>query len=272
MGIRRYFEWIAGEMVGEVEVLESIETIDGEVFYNFESGERCNLRYISKMTSTRSDLKEKFMVEIASPSNPWTFETVKERKYIDGQGIEHEVPTLHDILQANGSTTNISNSDIGKQQMVAPKNPQNFIPLPDPSDYPVKIKPVTKKQPQQVDVPKKQEPVGETISANENVVQDAREEPIKKFETKNESQQSFNPIHLIVDSCKKKETEVSLDLNIMLPSRSIYKIAADEFEDGVNQFIDYVVQNIDTKIIIDELKIALIQAYQNVNVPTVSEQ
>ena len=77
---RRYFQWIDGEMKGDIVTLESIEEFEGETFYNFDDGESCNLRYISKMTNSHLDLKNKFMVEIESPSNPSTFETIQPKK------------------------------------------------------------------------------------------------------------------------------------------------------------------------------------------------
>ena len=112
---KRYFQWIDGEMKGDIVLLESIEEFEGETFYNFDDGESCNLRFISKMTNSTADLKNKFMVEIESPSNPWTLEKIQPKKYIDEsmKGEDIDIPSLHDILQAHGDTTNIENSDIG---------------------------------------------------------------------------------------------------------------------------------------------------------------
>lgn len=263
MARKRYFEWIAGESLGEIVTLESIETIDGETFYNFDDGESCNVRYISKMTSSSSALKEKFMVEITSPSNPWTTETIQPKRYIDEsmKGQDIEIPTLHDMLQATGSgDVNIEDSDIGRQKLVPPKGPQGNIDLPRPEDYPVKTKPVRAHVEQQ---PIQQAPIVKEEPKQEIPVAAAKPE---------QKVQPYNPVHILVDTCKKQETEVSLDLNIMLPSRYIYGIAANEFENGVEDFIDYVVSKIDTTMIINELKIALINAYQTVDGPVVQEK
>ena len=54
-------------MKGEIAILENITEFEGETFYNFDDGESCNLRFISKMTNSKIDLKNKFMVEIESP-------------------------------------------------------------------------------------------------------------------------------------------------------------------------------------------------------------
>ena len=33
---KRYFQWIDGEMKGDIVLLESIEEFEGETFYNFD--------------------------------------------------------------------------------------------------------------------------------------------------------------------------------------------------------------------------------------------
>ena len=137
---KRYFQWIDGEMKGDIVLLESIEEFEGETFYNFDDGESCNLRFISKMTNSTADLKNKFMVEIESPSNPWTLEKIQPKKYIDEsmKGEDIDIPSLHDILQAHGDTTNIENSDIGKDRLVPPRKEQRMIDLPSIDEYRIK--------------------------------------------------------------------------------------------------------------------------------------
>ena len=232
---KRYFQWIDGEMKGDIVLLESIEEFEGETFYNFDDGESCNLRFISKMTNSTADLKNKFMVEIESPSNPWTLEQIQPKKYIDEsmKGEDIDIPSLHDILQAHGDTTNIENSDIGKDRLVPPRKEQRIIDLPSIDEYRIKT-----------EEPKK-DPVVEQPKPVEN------------------KQVSFDPVKILVDSCKKHDTPVELSLNMKLPSKYIANIASSEFEDGFNKFIDCIVSDIDTKMIIAELKKALSSAYSN---------
>ena len=64
-----------------------------------------------------------------------------------------------------------------------------------------------------------------------------------------------------MDSCKKHDTPVELSLSMKLPSKYIANIASSEFEDGFDKFIDCIVEDIDTKLIISELKEALKLAY-----------
>lgn len=253
---KRYFQWIDGEMKGEVVLLESIEEFEGETFYNFDDGETCNLRFISKMTNSPKDLKNKFMVEIESPSNPWTFEEIQPKKYIDEsmKGEDIDIPSLHDILQANGDTSNIENSDIGKEKLVPPKKEQRILNLPSVSDFAIK-----KEEPKQEYVVK-QEPMEvkqEHVEHHEHIQE-------KKDDLKNQPfQQIMDPVRILVNSCKKHDTPVELALNMKLPSIYIANIAASEFENGFEKFIDCIVKDIDTNMIITELKKALQIAYSN---------
>ena len=254
---KRYFEWIDGEDKGNVVSLESIEEFEGEIFYNFDDGESCNLRFISKMTNSVADLKGKFMVEIENPSNPWTFETVKSRKYVDEsmKGEDVEIPTLNDILQARGTSANIENSDLGKEKLVAPKRMQNLVELPNADEYKKKIKPIEKKQQQE-----KIEPVQENT---EHVTEEPVAHPVEqRVSTPVQSNvPSMDPVRILVNSCKKHDTPVEMTINMKLPSKYIYNIAVNEFEDGLEKFIDCIVDGIDTKMIIDQLKAALKSAY-----------
>ena len=50
MSRKRYFQWLHGDLAGSVEVLKNITQEEDEYFYNFESDESCNLRFIGKIT------------------------------------------------------------------------------------------------------------------------------------------------------------------------------------------------------------------------------
>ena len=258
---KRYFQWIDGEFKGEIVILESIEEFDGETFYNFDDGESCNLRFISKMTNSTADLKNKFMVEIDSPVNPWSIETVQPKKYIDEsmKGEDIDIPSLHDILQANGDTANIENSDIGKDKLVPPKKPQRLMDLPSIDDYRVQNEVKVQEQPKVVN-----EQSQEVVTHQTQAIAQATQavEPNQQVNVEHK-QVSFDPVKILVDSCKKHDTPVELSLNMKLPSKYIANIASSEFEDGFEKFIDCIVNDIDTKMIISELKKALSSAYSS---------
>ena len=254
---KRYFQWIAGEMIGEVATLESIEEFDGEIFYNFDDGETCNQRFISKMTNNVADLKQKFMVEIESPANPWTLETVKPKKYIDEsmKGQDIDILSLHDILQGRGDTAEVKDSDIGSDKLVPPKNQQRIIDLPKPEDYPVKTPEVKPQVVETKQVVEEKKDVSVPVQQQQTETKAAINIPTVQ------SPSPSDPVRILVNTCKKHDTPVELSLNMKLPSKYIYNIAANEFENGVDNFIDCIVSDIDISMIIDQLKSALKMAY-----------
>ena len=265
---RRYFQWIDGENKGEVETLETIEDFEGEIIYNFVGGESCNQRYISKMTESVTDLKRKFMVEIESPSNPWLFETIKPKKYVDEsmKGEDIDIPSLHDILQARGESSNVTDSDIGKDKLVPPRNKQRLIDLPNISEFAPEKKPQVQTEVKQT----------QTIDHSPNVVEQTQTVPVEQIQEPPVQQVIYqpvaqpqvqqpimmDPVRILVNTCKKHDTPVEMTVNMKLPSRYIANIATSEFEDGFEKFIDCIVSDIDLNMIIDELREALRNAYQ----------
>jgi len=263
---KRYFQWLDGELKGEVATLESISEFGGETFYNFTDGESCNLRYISKMTSNVVDLKGKFMVEVESPHNVWTFDVIETAipSGIRGHDPDDMIPTLHDLTHSNvsggASSGGVTDSDLGKEKLVPPKKRQNMCPLPDPRDYPEKKIAVAEV--------KKQEPAAQ-VQQNVTFVEKCSEET-KTGENVQENVQSqaqqkpasiIDPVAILVDSCKKHSTEIPITLKIDLPIKTLYSIAENEFENGGEKFIDYIVKGIDTKMIIEAIKVSLASAY-----------
>jgi hypothetical protein len=257
---KRYFEWIAGEDIGNVVSLVSIEEFDGEIFYNFDDGESCNQRFISKMTGSVADLKEKFMVEIENPSNPWTFDTIQSRKYVDEsmKGQDIDIPTLHDIIQARGTESNVENSDLGKERLVPPKRQQRIVDLPTIDEYPVKKVETS----QQKNINNSSENIEKDKNVD-NVVDELanKQSEQRSFTPVQQTVGSMDPVRILVSTCKKHDTPVEMTINMKLPSKYIYGIAVNEFEDGLEKFIDCIVDGIDTKMIIDQLKEALRAAY-----------
>ena len=250
----RYFEWIAGEDAGEILTLESISEIDGEIIYNFDNGDSCNQRFISKVTGSEFDLKGKFMVEINSPANPWTIEDEKSKMYSDRSMSEPvEIPSLKDVV-SNGQ--GISSGIV----LVPPKGKQRLVELPSIEEY--EIVPETLVQQPVID-----EPAPEKVQSIQSPVDtksDNSEKSVQDREDKTEPQ-SFDPIGILVGGCKKHPTEVQMSVTINLPSKTIYSIADAEFENGGDKFIDYVIKGVKVDMIIDSLKTALKESYSQVN-------
>ena len=247
---QRYFQWLDGELAGTVETLIDITQEEDEFFYHFASGESCNLRYIAKMTNDVGEIKDKFMVEILSPNDPWVTETISTKRVqvMDENAGEIfvEAPALEDITGASGAgaNLNIEKSKLGTKKYRAPRYKGPFYDLPSIDDY---------MKDEEVPAPKKPE-----------IQQVQREEPVSSTPTatpKISNVSEADPVRILAKTCKKHPTEINLTLNINLPSKSIYNIAESEFEDGGKNFVDCLVEDIDITEIVKSLSVALRQAY-----------
>ena len=278
----RYFQWIAGENSGTVETLMNITETDGEYFYNFASGESCNLRFISKMTSSSGALRNKFMVEIASPNDPWIATEIKMGKFKNAGDDEIiDVPPLEDITGATGTGNNINveKSKLGTMKYQAPRYKGPFPELPSLDDYLVEETPIQApvKKPGFVASmikKKKQEPVViETVNPRtvESVevdvpiaTQPAYVPPspnnVARYEDPSEK---GDPVKILAKTCKKRETDIDVTLTISLPSKSVYQIAESEFENGGEKFINYLIRDIDVNEIIANIRESLKELYSN---------
>lgn len=247
---QRYFQWLDGELAGTVETLIDITQEEDEFFYHFASGESCNLRYIAKMTNDVGEIKDKFMVEILSPNDPWVTETISTKRVqvMDENAGEIfvEAPALEDITGASGAgaNLNIEKSKLGTKKYRAPRYKGPFYDLPNIDDY---------MKDEEIPAPKKPE-----------IQQVQREEPVISTPTatpKISNVSEADPVRILAKTCKKHPTEINLTLNINLPSKSIYNIAESEFEDGGKNFVDCLVEDIDITEIVKSLSVALRQAY-----------
>lgn len=80
------------------------------------------------------------------------------------------------------------------------------------------------------------------------------ENPKKKYEN--------DPIYILIEKCKKKEAQINISVNAALPGKSIYNLIKDEYDEAdLGTFFDILIDNLDTQIIKDSIKKALIEAY-----------
>ena len=80
------------------------------------------------------------------------------------------------------------------------------------------------------------------------------EDPKKKYEN--------DPIYILVEKCKKKEAQINISVNAALPGKSIYNLIKDEYdEEDLSTFFDILIDDLDTQIIKDSIKKALVEAY-----------
>ena len=242
----RYFEWIAGEDIGEICILSHVEVEDGETYLHFTNGDVCNISFVSPMTTDKNDIKDKFMVEISGPSQAWRLEDPLPKVYTDYETKESvEIPSLDDMLY---------NKTRGPK-LVPPQVKITTVPdLPNIKDWGiVKVNPVD-------DIKRDVNPV---VTEVPDLHVDT---PVPVFEPKEEPKpepqhNSFDPVSILVNTCKRHETDIDLTITIKLPSRSMFDIADNEFENGGKKFIDCVVKDISTKMIVESIKDALNDYY-----------
>lgn len=288
---KRYFEWIDGDDKGKVVTLDYIDIEkdnmgrNTEIYY-FDNGDSCPKEFISPMTMFAGELKKrnpdgspgspKFMVELDTPTNVWTFAEVKGHTVNlgvsngSGDGTRFVAP-LEDILaDGNGKVARTFNIVPPKNKIVRER------PLPKASDYPVD-------EPE----PVIEQPKEEQIDLNPNVVSttdpnivpnpssDASKESCARtdltdyYAIKNQTfgfpvaKQEDDPVSILVSTSKKVEKEVNMKISLMLPSKDLYSIASTNFEDGESKFINNIVKDIDVSSIIEALRDTLLESYRN---------
>lgn len=75
-------------------------------------------------------------------------------------------------------------------------------------------------------------------------------------------QYNNDPVWIMADKSKKFDTKVSLDLVISLPSKSLFNVANESFENGGVKIIEYIISNLDDTKIKNSLRSSLLAAYE----------
>lgn len=70
-----------------------------------------------------------------------------------------------------------------------------------------------------------------------------------------------DPVFLMMDKAKKFDTEVEMSLVLSLPAKSLFEVAKESFEKGDEKVIEYIINNLDNKMIKNKLQEALKNAY-----------
>jgi hypothetical protein len=89
------------------------------------------------------------------------------------------------------------------------------------------------------------------------------ETPTQILANKNQN----DPVWVMMDKAKKFDTPIPMELTISLPTKSLYNVAKESFDEGGEKVIEYIISNIDDKKLKDSLKIALLAAYEDVQEP-----
>ena len=244
----RYFEWLDGETLGSVSILEYIEVDDGEEYYHFTDGEEMSKEFISKMTSTRKDLSKKLMVEVQSPEigDLWTFEEIRPGSYDLGDGTRVRTPAMEELYDEGEGI-------VGSLRKVPPQNPQSFIPLPDAADWKRREKPVEPKpQPAPVNMTVPVQQAAPVVAQPQQQIQTARVSSVDETD----------PVSILVKTSKKTDTKITINLVMSLPSKDLFSIAVNQFDDGERKFIDTVVSGLDVSDVIESIKNSLRVSYR----------
>ncbi|HRT03601.1 MAG TPA: hypothetical protein P5513_06640 [Candidatus Diapherotrites archaeon] len=70
-----------------------------------------------------------------------------------------------------------------------------------------------------------------------------------------------DPVWIMMEKAKKFDTSISMNLVISLPSKSLYDVAEESFENGGDKVIEYIIRNLDDNKLKDSLRKALKEAY-----------
>ena len=163
------------------------------------------------------------------------------------------------LQSGNGSTANLTNSNVGKMKLVPPKISLSTVPsLPTIEDW-GKRKDVSKTQGRPIEQENKQENIAVSPEPLPEIVAVVDNNEVTPKEKKGSV--DFNPVKILYDKCKKNKTDIELTLTINLPSKPMFDLADSEFENGGDDLIDYILKDVKTNMIKSALKTSLKQFY-----------
>jgi len=221
--IKRYFQWIAGEKIGEIKTFNKIEYEDGINYIVFDDGTRINEEFVAPIN--QRDLTGKFMAEIDDPQNCWNF----KEEWVGKEEEKWE-------KNADGVLVCVDPGNPGRK--VVHLIPPKFTPKPSKFEQNLQEKEEQEKQEKQ-EKPKTEE-------MNENVFD-----------------KTTDPVYILISKSKKEDVDVEMTLTISLPSKSLYDISKNSFDQGDKKFIEYIIENISISKIKDSLKIAIKNMYES---------
>lgn len=74
-----------------------------------------------------------------------------------------------------------------------------------------------------------------------------------------------DPVYILMSKAKKIDNEISMNITISLPPKSLYDIAKESFDNGDEKFIQYIVEEVTTDEIKNALKKAIREMYEQVS-------
>jgi len=83
---------------------------------------------------------------------------------------------------------------------------------------------------------------------------------------------TFDPVWIMMEKAKKVDTPVSMELTVSLPSKMLYNVAKESFDDGGKKVIEYIINNLDETDLKASLKTALMEAYESSDVKNFNKE
>ena len=71
----------------------------------------------------------------------------------------------------------------------------------------------------------------------------------------------FDPVMEILKKRKKKPTDISLTLSLDIPSKELYEVLIDDYEDAENKLIDYLFTSENITLLKESVKVSLREHY-----------
>ena len=235
----RFFQWLCGERKGEIVLFDSIVQEDGMMFITFKDNSRINEEFVMNLNET--EVGNRLMAEIENPSKCWNFKQLedpdsKPRIEQDWESqTTFEVPTADEIAHADLT---------GETGVVRPIPKRKRIQLIPP--------------------PKTRQ---EVVASRFGTIIQAPAPPIPQPEILLQPQittkhiNTSDPVYIMMDKSKKRDTEVNMTLTISLPAQSLFDVVKDSFEDGDKKALEYIIENIDISDIKTALKEGIRQMY-----------
>ncbi len=236
----RYFQWVVGERRGEIVIFDKIIQEDDMSFIEFKDASRVNTDLVAEINET--ELSGKMVAEVQNPNNVWRFE--EEKKIEEGPRVEqdwesqtkYEIPTADEIATADLTGSGGSVKPVAKKKkikLIPPRPTRNkFGKIANTEDLAAHY--------------------NDTITPTPQVAQPSPLSP---------SVNTSDPVYIMLDKAKKVDSEVDMSLTIQLPSKALFDVVKDSFDEGSSKALEYIIENIDISDIKKALKEGIASMY-----------
>lgn len=223
----RYFQYLTSEKRGKIVELLDTEIEDNSVYLKFSDGSRCNEDLILPLNdkNIHGDI---VMAEVEDANNIWKF----EERWVGRQEERWEE-------NADGQKVCVQPFVKGKKKL--------------------KIIPPHKTPPHKI----KSKFTGVEAKSQEVQQMNQSSQQTQPQNISNQNIDTTDPVYIMMTKAKKFDTEVPVNITISLPTKSLYNVAKESFDNGSKKVIEYIISNMDDKKLKDALKQALYESYED---------